>query len=114
MPGCVQHQLAARYGASPTAALAPRLTSRRNSVRMRSISRRWEERLLDVVVGAHPQAHQLIHLVVLRREEDHRQVTGTTQLLQQFHSVHARHLDVEHGEIDRLGGEGPQRLGASV
>ena len=32
--------------------------------------------------------------------------------LEQLHAVHARHLDVEHGEIDRLRGQPLQRLGA--
>ena len=61
------------------------------------------ERLGDVVVGAEAQAHQLVHLLVLRGEEDHRHRAALTQLLQQLHAVHPRHLDVEHGEIDRAG-----------
>ena len=32
--------------------------------------------------------------------------------LEQLDAVHARHLDVEDGEIDRLGGQALQRLGA--
>ena len=34
------------------------------------------------------------------------------QLAEQLHAVHARHLDVEHGEIDRLRRQALQRLGA--
>ena len=67
--------------------------------------------LLDVVVGAQAQAHELVHLVVLRGEEDDRQVALLAQPLQKLEPVHARHLDVEDGEIDRLGGQAPQRLG---
>ena len=61
------------------------------------------ERLGDVVVGAEAQAHQFVHLLVLGGEEDHRHGAALAQPLQQFHAVHARHLDVEHGEVDRAG-----------
>ena len=65
------------------------------------------ERLPDVVVGAHAQAEQLVDLVVLRGQEDHRDRALPAQLAQQLHAVHARHLDVEHREIDRLRGQSP-------
>ncbi len=58
------------------------------------------ERLGDVVVGAQPKPHQLIDLLVLAGEEDHRHGAAAAQALQQLHAVHARHLHVEHGEID--------------
>ena len=45
-----------------------------------------------------------------------RKITGIwlllAQLAEQLHAVHARHLDVEHGEIDRLRGHALQGLGA--
>ena len=70
------------------------------------------ERLLDVVVRAHAQAHQLVHLVILRGEEDHRHLGLAAQALQELHAVHAGHLDIEHGEIYGLLAEAAQRLRA--
>src|SRR5665213_1668673 len=60
------------------------------------------ERLLDVVVRAHTQAENLIHLVVLRRQEDHWHRALLAQMAEELHAVHARHLDVEDGEIGGL------------
>ncbi len=59
------------------------------------------ERLPDEVVGAHLEAEQFVDLVILRGEEDHRQVGFLAQAAQQLHPVHARHLDVENREIGR-------------
>jgi hypothetical protein len=42
------------------------------------------ERLLDVIVGAHAQAHQLVDLVVLGGQEDHRHLGLLAQALQQL------------------------------
>ncbi len=70
------------------------------------------EGLLDIVVGAHPEAEQLVDLVVLRGQEDDRHCRRLAQLGQELHAVHARHLDVEDGEIDGLGADRAQRLGA--
>ena len=67
------------------------------------------ERLGDVVVGAEAQAHQLVHLLVLGGEEDHRHRAALAQPLQQLHAVHARHLDVEHRQVDRPGVQALQR-----
>ena len=71
------------------------------------------ERFLDVVVGAHAQAQHLVDLVVLGGEEDHRHVRFLADLAQQLHAVHARHLDVEYGEVGGLAPEPLERLGAS-
>ena len=68
------------------------------------------ERLLDIVVRAHAEAQHLVHLVVLRRQEDHRHARGLAQARQQFHAVHAWHLDVEDRQIDRLGRQAAQGL----
>src|ERR1700734_1277775 len=61
------------------------------------------ERLADEIVGAHLEAEQLINLLVLRRQENHRQIGLLPQAPQKLHSVHARHLDVENGEVGRIG-----------
>ena len=66
------------------------------------------ERLGDVVVGAEAQAHELVHLLVLGGQEDDRHVGALAQPLQQLHAVHAGHLDVEHRQVGRLGGQVPQ------
>src|SRR6478672_9180666 len=60
--------------------------------------REW---LLDEVVRAHLQAEQLVDLLVLGCQEDHRHVGLLAQPAQEFHAVHARHLDVEDGEVRR-------------
>jgi hypothetical protein len=63
----------------------------------------------DEVVGAHLEAEQLVDLLVLGGEEDHRHVGLLAQPAQQLHAVHARHLDVEDREIRRRGLEALQR-----
>ena len=70
------------------------------------------ERLLDEVVGAHLQAEQFVDLVVLGGEEDDRQVGLLAQPPQQLHAVHARHLDVEDGEVGHADLEAVERRGA--
>src|ERR1700674_3947800 len=70
------------------------------------------ERLADEIVGAHFQAEQLVDLLVLGGEEDHRQVGLLAQAAEQLHAVHARHLDVEDGEVGRVGLEAVERRGA--
>ena len=67
------------------------------------------ERLRNVVVGATPQAHQLVDLLVLAGEEDDRHVASHPQPLQQLHAVHARHLDVQYRQVDGLGDQALQR-----
>ena len=57
------------------------------------------------------QAERLVDLVVLGGQEDHGQLALLAQLAEQFHPVHARHLDVEHREIGRAGDDLAQRLG---
>ncbi len=69
------------------------------------------ERLLDEVVGTHLQAEQLVDLVVLGGQEDHRQVGLLAQPAQKLHAVHARHLDVEDGEVWRTRRQAFQRRG---
>jgi hypothetical protein len=66
----------------------------------------------DEVVGTHLQAEQLVDLLVLGGEENDRHVGLLPQPPQQFHAVHARHLDVEDGEVRRAGLEALQRRGA--
>ena len=59
------------------------------------------ERLPDEIVGAHLEAEQFVDLLVLRGQENDRQIGFLPQAAQQLHAVHARHLDVEDGEIRR-------------
>src|SRR5229473_6069814 len=70
------------------------------------------EGLLDVVVGTHTQPEQLVDFVILRSQEDYRNGALSPQLPEKLHAVHARHFDVEHGEIDGLRTESFQRLGS--
>ena len=77
------------------------------------------ERLGDVVVGAHLEAEQLVDLLVLGGEEDHRHVGLLAQAAQQLHAVHARHLDVEDRQVggllaQRLEGGGAVAIGAHL
>ncbi len=65
------------------------------------------EGLLDIVVSPHPQAQNLIDLIVLGGEENHRNRRLLPHPLQQVHPVHPRHLDVKdrhvgHPAIERL------------
>jgi hypothetical protein len=70
------------------------------------------ERLLDVVVGTHTQSQDLIDLIVFRGEKDDRHRAVFAKMAQQFHSIHARHLDIENRKISRLRGEAFEGLGA--
>ena len=72
------------------------------------------ERLPDEIVGAHAQAQHLVDLLVLGGEEDHRELVRLADAVQQFHAVHARHLDVEDAEVGRRLGEPFQGRGAVV
>ena len=110
MLGLVQHEVAAGHDAAGGGAGALGLASlvaaeqRADAFQQQALA----ERLGDVVVGAETQTHQFIDFLVLRRQEDHRHGTALPQPLQQFHPVHARHLDVEHGQVHRPGGEALQ------
>ena len=70
------------------------------------------KRLADVVVGTRIEAHQLVDLLVLGGEKNHRQIAALPQSPQQFQPVHARHLDVENGEVRRVRLQRGQRGGA--
>ncbi len=59
------------------------------------------ERLADEVVGAHAQAQHLVDLLVLRGQEDHRELLCLADAVQELHAVHARHLDIEDAEVGR-------------
>ena len=72
------------------------------------------KRFADEIVGAHLEAEQLVDLLVLRGEEDDRQLAPLAQAPQELHAVHARHLDVEDGEIGRALGESVERACAVV
>jgi hypothetical protein len=69
------------------------------------------ERLGDEVVGAHLQAEQFVDLLILGGQEDHRHVGFLAQTAQQFHPVHARHLDIEDRQM-RWAGRRPSRAEA--
>ena len=72
------------------------------------------ERFGDVVVGAHLEAEQLVDLLVLGGEEDHRHVRLLAYAAKKLHPVHARHLDVEDAEIGGVLGQGFERRGAVI
>ena len=73
------------------------------------------ERLGDVVVGADIEADHLVHLVVLRGEEDDREVRTLADAAQHFDAVHARHLDVEDGDVGgRLRERGQRRRAVRI
>ncbi len=72
------------------------------------------EGFADEVVGAHLEAEQLVDLLVLGGQEDHRQLAPLAQPPQQLHAVHARHLDIEDGEVGRALGEAVERACAVV
>ena len=67
------------------------------------------ERFADEIVGAHLEAEQLVDLLVLGGEEDHRQIGFLAQTPEQLHPVHARHLDIEDREVGRIGLEPVER-----
>src|SRR5215472_2315955 len=70
------------------------------------------ERFADEVVGTHLEAEQLVDLLVLGGEENHWHVRLLAQTTERLHPVHARHLDVEDGEIGRRRLEPVERRGA--
>src|SRR5579871_3108657 len=70
------------------------------------------ERLVDVVVGAEVEAQDLVDLLVLRSEDDHRKLRGLPQAPQHLHAVHARHLYVQDGEIGGVALKRSQASGA--
>ena len=59
------------------------------------------ERLSDEIVGAHLEPEQLVDLLILGGEENHRHIGLLPQAAQRFHAVHAGHLDVQDGEVRR-------------
>jgi hypothetical protein len=56
---------------------------------------------VHVVVGPEVEAQDLVDLLVLGGEDDHRQVGALAQPPQHLHAVHSRHLHVEDGEVGR-------------
>ncbi|MCY1299409.1 hypothetical protein D9M70_489360 [compost metagenome] len=67
------------------------------------------EGLGDEVVGTHLQTEEFVDLFILGGEEDHWQVGLLSQAAQQFHAVHARHLDVEDRKLRRPGEQALKR-----
>ncbi len=67
------------------------------------------KRLGDEVVGAHLQAEQFVDFLVLGRQEDDRKIGFLAQAAQEFHTVHARHLDVEDRQLRRTGEQAIKR-----
>ncbi len=60
------------------------------------------ERLAQVVVGAERERAHDVGLLAARRQHDHRNAAALAQLLRELEAVHARHVDVEHGEMRML------------
>jgi len=67
------------------------------------------ERFADEVVGAHLEAEQFVDLLILRGKEDHRQLAPLAKPAEQLHPVHARHFDIEDGEVGRALGKAVER-----
>ena len=88
----------ASFGAAPSLGAA-----RRSTALTRSTSRRCENGLRMKSSAPILRPNNLVDLLVLGGEEDHRHVGLLAQPAQQLHAVHARHLDVEDGEIGRRG-----------
>jgi hypothetical protein len=72
------------------------------------------ERLVDIVVGPEVEAQDLVDLLVLGGEDDHRQVGGPAQAAQHLHAVHPGHLDVQYGQVGRIVLQRRQAGGAVV
>jgi hypothetical protein len=68
--------------------------------------------LAESVSFAHLEAEQFVDLLVLGGEEDNRHVRLLAQAPQCLHTVHARHLDVEDGEVRWRGLETVERRSA--
>ena len=79
---------------------------------MRSSSRRWLNGFLMKSSAPSERPEDLVDLLVLGGEEDHRKALLLTQSAQKLQAVHARHLDVEDGKIRRRLSEGGKRLRA--
>jgi hypothetical protein len=61
------------------------------------------EGLAQVVVGAHFQAHDAVHVLALGgQHDDRRAVVGGTQAAADRQAVFAGHHQVEHDQVDRL------------
>src|SRR5690606_33640345 len=67
------------------------------------------KRLPHEIVGPHLQAEEFIDLVVFRRQEDNGYIALLAKSSQQFHAVHARHLDIEDGQRWRTSAQPFQR-----
>jgi len=65
--------------------------------------------LRDIIVGAHFEPGFLVALVILAGQEDDGKGRALAQPGEQFHSVHARHFDVEHRKVRRVLGKCTQR-----
>jgi hypothetical protein len=110
----VQHQLAARqrllgpvrFQLLPGHLLAPQQGT--DPLEQEALG----EGLGDVVVGAQAQAQHLVHLVVLGGQEDDRNIGIASQVGQQLHAVHARHLDIQDGQVHRIARDAAQGLRA--
>src|SRR5260221_8822958 len=91
VPRRVEHELAALHHRLALAAAARQLAAAQQGADAldQEALREW---LLDVVGGAHAQAEHLVHLVVLRGQEDDRHRPLLAQMAEELHPVHARHL----------------------
>ncbi len=70
------------------------------------------EGFCDEIVSTHLQAEQFVDLFILGGQEDNRNIRLLAKTPQKFHAVHARHLDVENGELRRTGNQSVKRGGA--
>jgi len=70
------------------------------------------EGLGEVVVRAHLEAHDPVHVLAARRENDHRQAALAAQLATEREPVDPRHHQVEHEQVHRPLLERAQELAA--
>ena len=106
MTGCIEHQ----FAAAEHRLLEVRIILVLAKTQLHTPQQRpyaldqqaHRERFGNVVVGAHLEANQLINLVVLGGEEDHRHTRLATQPGEHLQTVHARHLNIKHRQVRRL------------
>ena len=60
----------------------------------------WIERLWNIIISTKCQTRDLIHILRLRCQHDHRKCIFLTNLLQNLESVHIRKHDIQNRKIN--------------